>query len=431
MEDRTIISTKTVVESRDIRSFPQVQQRNVFTHNQQTTHSSLWSSPESSQILIHKMNQTPVGLVDQIPPELIRLILSYLDTVEHLPIIPRVCSLFHRIYWEWDEERKEAYEIIRQILTSEKANHEEAPSLLPQRNRLMNYLRMECLNYVCQKSEQCISMVQDNEVPMNDLTELVWRAKQMINHHVSSSSQRRLKLTQSGDIKSSQHSRTLIDRLSEWVNSWFTLSFEVSSEGQLIGEGKCSYWAKKSSWSSLFSDNTDKIDRHKCRFSAKVITVGDNGVGISNLLNYLQTSVYYFRSNQPSNVHWVRQGIEVGNAVYFELYVMDDQSDSSVLDDCCVGSDCAIVCFALNDMQSFSSVPYWISLIRDQIPDCEMILVGLKADLSSERAISRLTARMVAKALNVPYLETSSVTGMNINNVFTYLSYICLCKNLL
>ncbi len=91
------------------------------------------------------------------------------------------------------------------------------------------------------------------------------------------------------------------------------------------------------------------------------------------------------------------------------------------------GAQGAILVFDITNPSSFDRLPNWYNeitaKIRSNIP---MVLVGNKADLRDEyeNTVSNKRAKNYAKLLsdqsgfNVPYLETSALTGMNIENVF-------------
>jgi len=52
---------------------------------------------------------------------------------------------------------------------------------------------------------------------------------------------------------------------------------------------------------------------------------------------------------------------------------------------------------------------------KDKVP---MILIGNKADLEGQRAISKEEGEQLAKRLDIPHIETSAQTGLNTDQVF-------------
>ncbi|KAL7716441.1 hypothetical protein QTN25_006081 [Entamoeba marina] len=92
--------------------------------------------------------------------------------------------------------------------------------------------------------------------------------------------------------------------------------------------------------------------------------------------------------------------------------------------------DCCLICFSLCDNDSFNEVDHVYELIQkqniidsdnDSIVDFNVVptmLVGCKADLTSERIISKQDALLKAKKYGIGYCETSSLIGVNVDTTF-------------
>lgn len=52
------------------------------------------------------------------------------------------------------------------------------------------------------------------------------------------------------------------------------------------------------------------------------------------------------------------------------------------------------------------------------VPKVPMVIVGNKADLESQRAVTKEEGEELAKKLGVPFFETSAHTGQNTDDVF-------------
>lgn len=74
------------------------------------------------------------------------------------------------------------------------------------------------------------------------------------------------------------------------------------------------------------------------------------------------------------------------------------------------------------------------SLLEAAEENCLVVIVGMKLDLltGSNRAVSASDGKLLAKELNkqqlaeLPYFETSSLTGHNVDRVFEYIFQHCL-----
>lgn len=51
----------------------------------------------------------------------------------------------------------------------------------------------------------------------------------------------------------------------------------------------------------------------------------------------------------------------------------------------------------------------------------DVVLVGNKSDMERQRVITEMQARNVADKYNLPYIETSAITGENVKNAFEIL----------
>jgi small GTP-binding protein len=75
------------------------------------------------------------------------------------------------------------------------------------------------------------------------------------------------------------------------------------------------------------------------------------------------------------------------------------------------GADLCYLVFSLADSLSFAALDGWLQIIREQLPDVPICLVGNKSDLVSDREIQRSRADDW-KATNgiMEYVETSAVS---------------------
>jgi len=79
----------------------------------------------------------------------------------------------------------------------------------------------------------------------------------------------------------------------------------------------------------------------------------------------------------------------------------------------------AIVVFDITVEKSLQRAKEWISeLHQNAEPDIVIALVANKADLESERKISRQDAEAYAQSQGLIYFEASAKTGQNVKNIF-------------
>lgn len=85
-------------------------------------------------------------------------------------------------------------------------------------------------------------------------------------------------------------------------------------------------------------------------------------------------------------------------------------------------ADGALICFDLTNLDSFNHVDALVKQFRELgIKNAPIILVGCKADLTTQRVVNQTSAQEKAKSLNLYYLEVSSVDKINIESAFAML----------
>jgi GTPase SAR1 family protein len=79
-----------------------------------------------------------------------------------------------------------------------------------------------------------------------------------------------------------------------------------------------------------------------------------------------------------------------------------------------------VIVFDVTNRQSFENVKGWLDEAELNIggpnpSECVFLLVGHKADLESERQVLYEEAEYFAKYNKIKFIETSAVTGENVN----------------
>ena len=101
------------------------------------------------------------------------------------------------------------------------------------------------------------------------------------------------------------------------------------------------------------------------------------------------------------------------------------------------GAQAAFIVFDLSNRRSFENVPNWYEELREFVPDIDIpiVLVGNKSDLKEERNIFyqegvKLANRLSEKEkIKISYIETSALTGENIEDAFNLISYHYVMKS--
>jgi Ras-related protein Rab-2A len=79
-----------------------------------------------------------------------------------------------------------------------------------------------------------------------------------------------------------------------------------------------------------------------------------------------------------------------------------------------------VLAYDITNRDSFANIDTWLKECRDMCPKTiVMILAGNKVDLESKRVVSYAEGEEFAKRNNLIFVETSALTGHNIDNMFS------------
>ena len=86
-------------------------------------------------------------------------------------------------------------------------------------------------------------------------------------------------------------------------------------------------------------------------------------------------------------------------------------------------AEAAMLIYDITRRDTFDHIKNWFAEIKKEAaPHCILILVGNKTDLKNTRVVSTSEGAILAKELGISYIETSAITGENINDAFKMLA---------
>jgi len=155
----------------------------------------------------------------------------------------------------------------------------------------------------------------------------------------------------------------------------------------------------------------------------KVIVGGDGGVGKTTLTQRFLTGEFIADTKMTLGVgffiHKVNIKDEEVTLQIWDLGGQEQFQSMGVFDKYVQGANGGILVFDLTHMKSFLSLSKWKELISNKSENVQLILVGTKADLVDEIKITESMITELIEELNInDYIETSSLTGKNVENVF-------------
>jgi len=85
----------------------------------------------------------------------------------------------------------------------------------------------------------------------------------------------------------------------------------------------------------------------------------------------------------------------------------------------------AVLAYDICNMESYKHIPVWLMEAKRHIEphQATFLLVGCKRDLATtDREVSKETAQALADYHGIPFLETSSKSGENVEEAFSLIS---------
>lgn len=258
------------------------------------------------------------------------------------------------------------------------------------------------------KSKRDESSSEDSDNPMN------WASEQSDSEVSASLGQYRVEeVSYSQDEKSSSKSKKRESVSIKRQSSTSSLS-HTEKKSSHHHKDKVATTEPSSNLFSLESEISGNEDVSSAKIY-KVIIIGDASVGKSQLLgrwienkfsNNILPTVYiefssksFMADGKAINVQfWDTAGQERFNALTRQYYNK---------------SQGAVIVYSIDDRSSFDAVNRWLSDLKAQNVDAEVLLVGNKKDLEDTRKVSTREGMDLAKRNGISFLETSALDGTN------------------
>ena len=162
-------------------------------------------------------------------------------------------------------------------------------------------------------------------------------------------------------------------------------------------------------------------DEDEYEMMAKVILIGDSSVGKTNIMSkYLKNQ---FNENSKATV-----GVEFGSKFFklnghnIKAQIWDtagQEKYKAITGAYYKGSKGAFVVYDITRKETFESVDKWINDLKSSgDPKLIIIIIGNKCDLEEKREILKEQGEEKAKSFGCAFLETSALSGDNIDKGF-------------
>ncbi|TFF98989.1 MAG: GTP-binding protein [Promethearchaeota archaeon] len=163
-------------------------------------------------------------------------------------------------------------------------------------------------------------------------------------------------------------------------------------------------------------------DSEESDFKLKTIICGDPRVGKTSLILRFTDSAFTRRYIPTLGVNISKKTVEI-KGKFADLLLWDiagQQKYKNTRIHFYKGSDVVFLVFDLTNEKTFKNIDKWYKDIKKSTKKQQIngFLVGNKSDLKKKRKISKNDALNLAEELGLEYLETSALTGKNIQKLF-------------
>ncbi|XP_068142806.1 uncharacterized protein Rab26 isoform X1 [Drosophila tropicalis] len=174
----------------------------------------------------------------------------------------------------------------------------------------------------------------------------------------------------------------------------------------------------------MISSNNSQEEDEDFDIMGKVIMLGDSGVGKTSLLIRFRDGRYvpsYFLSTVGIDF---RNKVVVVDGTRVKLQIWDTAGQErfrSVTHAYYRDAHALLLLYDVTNKTTYDNIRAWLGEIREYAQeDVVIVLIGNKADCSSsERQVKREDGERLGREHNVPFMETSAKTGLNVELAFT------------
>ncbi|KAH8364668.1 hypothetical protein KR084_009786 [Drosophila pseudotakahashii] len=174
----------------------------------------------------------------------------------------------------------------------------------------------------------------------------------------------------------------------------------------------------------MISSNNPPEEEDDFDIMGKVIMLGDSGVGKTSLLIRFRDGRYvpsYFLSTVGIDF---RNKVVVVDGTRVKLQIWDTAGQErfrSVTHAYYRDAHALLLLYDVTNKTTYDNIRAWLGEIREYAQeDVVIVLIGNKADCSgSERQVKREDGERLGREHNVPFMETSAKTGLNVELSFT------------
>ena len=162
-------------------------------------------------------------------------------------------------------------------------------------------------------------------------------------------------------------------------------------------------------------------DEDNYEIMVKVVLVGDSGVGKTNIMSKYLKNEFHEDSKATVGVEFgAKQFTVEGHVIKAQIWDTAGQERYKAITSAYYkGAKGAFIVYDITRKNTFDSVSRWVSdLTATADKKISIILIGNKSDLEDQRQVTKEMGEEKANQLQVAFLETSAMSGENLEKGF-------------
>ena len=153
----------------------------------------------------------------------------------------------------------------------------------------------------------------------------------------------------------------------------------------------------------------------------KVVLVGDSSVGKTNIMSKYLKNEFHEDSKATVGVEFGSKQFTIeGHAIKAQIWDTAGQERYKAITSAYYkGAKGAFIVYDITRKNSFDSIDKWVNdLTAAADKKITILVIGNKCDLEDQRQVTKEQGEAKAASLQVAFLETSALSGENLNKAF-------------